>query len=405
MLSPRLQSLFERRLIGVKFTLDGMESLTSSMGHPERALRFVHIAGTNGKGSVGAMCSAIFQKAGLRTGLYTSPHLLDYKERFRLNGLEIEEEELTPILEEVLGYAADATFFELSTAVALRWFSQKQTEIVVWETGLGGKFDATNVVNPQVSVITHIGKDHTDFLGQRLSEIAEQKAGIIKKERPVVTPRQDAEILDVLIHHAHEQRAALKIIEESELDEFPSPLSGDHQRWNTALAVHAVREIFPGIDPNVIREGLAGTYWPGRCQLVERGGGAPPILIDGAHNPLGAKALVHQVRQLWGNRKVTLIFGALADKAVGEMAAIFSDVARQVIFTPVRSERSSGIDQLTAVFPAGVGAANFGKALARADSSNHPIVVCGSLFLAAEALEFLGLKSGRGHPNELLKKR
>jgi dihydrofolate synthase/folylpolyglutamate synthase len=372
------------------------------MGNPHGGLRFIHIAGTNGKGSVAAMLAAIFEEAGGATGLYTSPHLWRYHERFRMNGQEISDAELTPLLERILPIAGDATFFEISTALALAWFRQRQADLVILEAGLGGRLDATNIVTPQVTVITPIGMDHMQFLGGTLVEIAREKAGIIKPKVPLVTPRQEPVVMEALLAQAAHLEAPVTVIDELRLDEFASPLAGDHQRWNTAVAVAAARRFQPSLPPEIIRRGLARTRWPGRCQVVERPGPLPPVLVDGAHNPMSVRALVQEVIRRWGPGRVTLIFGALGDKDLAEMSAILASMAAQVLLVPVASERSASIGELARLLPSGRPMDSLADAMREADRAGRPIVVAGSLFLAGEALELLaGRNQAERHPSEL----
>lgn len=400
-----LKALFERRQAGAKFSLDGIRRLCESMGNPHGGRPFIHIAGTNGKGSVAAMLAAIFEEAGRATGLYTSPHLWRYHERFRMNGQEISEAELTPLLERILPIAGDTTFFEISTALAFAWFRQRHADLVILEAGLGGRLDATNIVTPQVTVITAIGMDHMQFLGGTLVEIAREKAGIIKPKVPLVTPRQEPAVMETLLAQAAHLEAPVTVIDDSHLDEFPSPLAGDHQRWNTAVAVAAARRFQPFLTAEIIRQGLARTRWPGRCQVVGRPDPLPPVLVDGAHNPMGARALAREVNRRWGTRQVTLIFGALGDKALAEMSAILAPVAAQVLLVPVASERSASIGELARFLPSAHPMGSLAEAMREADRAGRPVVVAGSLFLAGEALELL---AGRGqaerHPSERLER-
>lgn len=310
--------------------------------------------------------------------------------------------ELEPLLDRVMQASGDATFFEISTALALCWFCAREAEIVVWETGLGGRLDATNVVTPAVCAITHIGLEHTQFLGETLAQIAEEKAGIIKPGIPVATVSQDEIVMSVLRNRAQQQDALLRVIAETDLGEFEPPLAGEHQRWNTALAVAASRQAWPSLTDSVIRGGLKKTIWPGRCQLIERDNGLPPVLVDGAHNPMGATALAREIQRRWGRGKVTLIFGSLADKAIAEMSALLSATAAEVLLAPVRSERAASMETLSHHLPKGRVCASLTEALAIAEQRGRPMVIAGSLFLAGEALALLAGRAAAAHPNERL---
>lgn len=399
----RLEDLFHRRQLGAKFSLDGIRRLCAALGNPQKDLKFIHIAGTNGKGSVAAMCAAILREASFRTGLYTSPHLVRFHERFRLDGNEIPDKNLTRLLNQVLPHAGNATFFEIATALALCWFRERKADWVVWETGLGGRLDATNIVTPRLCVITHIGMDHMQFLGKTLGRIAAEKAGILKPRVPAVVPMQDATVMRVLKAHAKKNTSPLKIIRADDLDEFNPPLIGAHQRWNTALAVAACRIAVPSLAASVIRKGLRKTYWPGRCQLVKRPDGRPPVLVDGAHNAPGAFALAREVERRWGRRGVTLIFGALADKDLDGMMGNLRKVAADILLVRVDSDRAAKPVELRRSLPRAGIINSLAEALRVADEMKRPIVVAGSLFLAGEALGLLGHAPTKRHPNESLR--
>ncbi len=396
-----LDRLFVRRTLGAKFSLDRVFALSRALGNPQDGLKFIHIAGTNGKGSVAAMSASILQEAGFRTGLYTSPHLVRFHERFRIDGVEIADEELRDLLDVVLRHVRDETFFEITTVLALCWFARRKVDWVVWETGLGGRLDATNIVTPEVSVITHIGLDHQAFLGNSIEEIAVEKAGIIKQGKPVITPDQKESILKVFRERAEKSGAPLTILYRDRLEEFPSPLSGAHQAWNTALAVAAVRRVMPGITPEEIRIGLGKTVWPGRCQIIHREG-KPAVLLDGAHNLPGVEVLVSEIRSVFGDRSLTLIFGALADKPVENMARLLKPIFDKVLLVPVSSERNIPVTELLRFFPGSEGCHDLVDAIRRADERGNPVVLTGSLFLVGEALLRLTGSPGRSHPAEWL---
>ncbi len=399
---PSLEDLFRRRQLGAKFSLDEIRRLCARLGDPQNDLKFIHIAGTNGKGSVAAMCAAILQEAGFRTGLYTSPHLVRYHERFRMNGRDISDADLVRLLKPVLRAAGKATFFEITTALALCWFRERKAEWVVWETGLGGRLDATNIVTPRASVITHIGMDHMEFLGDTLEQIASEKAGILKPNIPAITPVQHATVMRVLKTRAKKMKSPLKIIRNSDLDEFIPPLIGEHQRWNTALAVEACRQVIPLLQTSRIREGLKNTRWPGRCQMVKRRGDLPVVMLDGAHNPAGAQALAGEIKKRWGNHSVTLIFGALADKDVPGMLRILKQAAAEIFLVKVDSERAAKTGDIRSHIPRAQMFTSLPDALKVADSKKRPVVIAGSLFLAGEALGLLGCAGRKRHPNERL---
>lgn len=398
------EKLFSLRQSGVKYSIEPMRRLAAELEHPEIGLSFVHIAGTNGKGSVAAMCSAIAEAAGLRTGLYTSPHLMSYRERFQINGKPIPEQRLDRYLAFFESKGWPGTFFEISTALALLYFHDEKTDLVVWETGMGGRFDATNIVMPKVSVLTSIGFDHTHVLGHTLEAIAAEKAEIIKPGVPVVTSCRDPEALDVIRRKAIASGSELRIISAGELDQFDSPLLGDHQRWNTAAAVGAMRIAISGLEDDIIRRGLSQVSWPGRAQWLET---EPRLLLDGAHNPEAVEALVPTATACFGGRKFQLVFGAACDKDLAAMAEKLRKIPgiESVILVPLPHERSTPVEVLKVFFPEGETAGSWPEAWEKIRAAGLPALVTGSLFLVAEVLRHFAEPAARVDAGELWKVR
>jgi len=406
--------LYAIRLFGQKLGLETMRQLLRLMGNPENSLRFIHIAGTNGKGSVAAMASAVLTEAGYRAGLYTSPHLVSFCERFQINGEAISEadvvrlvEQIRPFLDKVAAHPEfrQPTFFEAVTAIALQYFHEQGVEVVVWETGLGGRLDATNVVTPLVSVITNIAFDHMQYLGETLEQIAGEKCGIIKPGVPVVTAATDAGALTVIREQAGLLRSPVTVVgQDTSLNEFPAPLLGRHQIVNCATAVAALRASGLEINEAALRNGLARTRWPGRFQIVA---GQPTVVLDGAHNAAAAERLADALREHFGGRKLTFLLGVLRDKNYDEMCRILAPMAEHIFCVRVNSERTSEPEQLAAlcraanpqadvrVFPRLVEAYE----AARAESVDV-IVITGSLFLVGEALGRLGFHVGQSAVSE-----
>jgi len=379
------EKLFSLRQTGVKYSIEPMRELAAYLGHPERGLCFIHIAGTNGKGSVAAMCESIARAAGLKTGLYTSPHLVSFRERFQVDGKPISEEKLERYLARFESRGWPGTFFEISTALALLYFCDEKVDLVAWETGLGGRLDATNIVTPKVSVITSIGFDHTQVLGHTLEAIAAEKAEIIKPGVPVVASCQQPEVLEVIRRKAAASGSALRIITDADLDEFPSPLIGEHQRWNTAAAVAAARGAIHGLSDEVIRQGLSQVSWPGRAQWLET---EPPMLLDGAHNPEAAEALAATACEVFNGQKFQLVFGAVRDK---DLAGIAESLRRipglaRVILVAVSHERGAPVEMLQDFFPEAEMAESWPEAWRKVRQAPLPALVTGSLFLVAEVL-------------------
>lgn len=350
---------------GSRLGLDRTRRLLAALGDPQRSLRVIHVAGTNGKGSVSAMLASILQAAGYRSGLYISPYIVDFRERISIDGRYIEPGDLADLLFAEVRPAAESlgeevTEFELITALGFLYYARKKVDWLVCEVGLGGRFDATNVIDrPVLSVITSIGLDHTDRLGTTIAEIAAEKAGIIKRGAPVVTagsPGQPVAALEVIAAAARRRDCPLYlgVVEaqpaaarrptrrgvvrpvSSALDGqvldfsgpgFPDerglrlPLLGPHQAANAAVALTAagaLRNAGLSLDATALRHGLATTIWPGRFEVFRAAGtagrAAPPIIVDGAHNPPGAEVLAASLRSLVPGRRIHLVLGFLADK-------------------------------------------------------------------------------------------
>jgi len=407
-----------------KFDLENITILAKSLGHPEQKYLSIHIAGTNGKGSTAAFLESILRYAGYRTGLYTSPHLERINERIRVNGQEIPDAAFASVfsqihhtIEQLLANGtlrAHPTFFECVTAVAFRYFREADVQFAVFETGLGGRLDATNIVTPQVSVITRIDFDHENFLGHALQEIAGEKAGIIKQGVPVVIAEQRGEVRDVLVAKARELksplietlaafavesqemvdgrvRATLQEVASGTLFDLAPQLAGRFQLQNALNAVAAARLLQSRgarIDDVAIETGIAKAVWPGRIEKVQS---APEIYLDGAHNPSAARELAVFLDQNLAGRRIIMIFGALRDKAVDEVAGVLFPLASEVIFTEPRNPRAISASQLAEI--AGHHVARFEivpnaeEALRAAWSRATPadvICVTGSLYLVGE---------------------
>jgi dihydrofolate synthase/folylpolyglutamate synthase len=431
--------LYGIRLFGQKLGLETTQYLLRLMGEPQKSLQFIHIAGTNGKGSVAAMLSAVLSTAGYKTGLYTSPHLVSFCERFQVNGRPISEtdivrlvEQIKPVLEQVSNNPEfrAPTFFETVTAIALRYFEEQNVDVVVWETGLGGRLDATNVVAPLVSVITNIAFDHTQYLGETLAQIAREKCGIIKRNVPVVTAAAAEEALQVIQRTAAAQGSALTVVgrdvgatrlTEDELCQrveltgtrqsygpLTIPLLGAHQTINCATAVAGLEASGLPVDARHVHDGLTCTAWPGRFQIVHHD---PVVVLDGAHNAAAAERLAATLREHFAGRKLTLILGVLRDKNYDQMCQILAPLMARVLCVPVNSERTSEPDQLARWCKAANRNAHvtverdLSAAYAQARSEGpDAIAIAGSLFLVGEALDRLGFaNSSRAKtPRELV---
>jgi len=416
-----IEYLYGLRLFGAKFGLENTFKLAALAGNPQNQLRFIHVAGTNGKGSTCALLESIYRSAGLRVGLFTSPHLVSFRERIQVNRQLIPEadvirmvEYLQPLLKQ---FPDDhhPTFFEVITTVALQYFFEQKCDLVIWETGLGGRLDATNIVTPLASVITNIAFDHQQWLGNTLEKIAAEKGGIIKPNVPILTSTDAPEALRVIEQIAREKNAPLTHIDGHHASRITHhlALSGDHQKINAALALATVQVLQPQIPvrEESIDAGMKSVSWPGRLQLIQIPDGRK-ILLDGAHNAAGATTLraallggspVFGTKQSEMNRPSPgsetraplLIFGALADKKWLEICSILAPIAGKVITVRVAGDRTAAPAELAAAFHSAnphlhaETAANLAEAL---NACKHEpfIVITGSLYLVGEALEQLG---------------
>jgi dihydrofolate synthase/folylpolyglutamate synthase len=404
-----IQFLYGLQLFGTNLGLETTRKLAALAGNPQEKLRFIHVAGTNGKGSTCAMLESIYRAAGLRVGLFTSPHLVSFRERMQVNRQLVSEADVARLVKEVQAlltqFPADAhpTMFEVVTVMALKFFAEQKCDLVIWETGLGGRLDATNIVTPLASVITNIALDHTQWLGDTLEKIAAEKAGIIKPGVPVLTAAREQEVLGVIEAVARKNKSPLTRAEPDITfsREHPASLAGEHQKANAALAVATVKVLQKQIPvtEEQIHSGLAQVIWPGRLQLVERGG--QKILLDGAHNVAGAETLRAALEGRGQSEARLLIIGVLGDKDWRAMCDILAPLAGKIFAVPVASARTADARELAAVLKAANPRAETGvfKKVAEAlnASKNEPfVVVAGSLYLIGEALEVLGLSPADG---------
>lgn len=382
-----LDWLNDSQFTGIKLGLENTFRLLEAIGNPHERLRFLHVAGTNGKGSVCAMLDSCLRAAGHKTGLYTSPHLVDFRERIRVDGALISQQEtaegLTRLRQAARDWDHKPTFFELSTVLALDHFERLGCDVVVLETGMGGRLDSTNVVTPLVSVITPIAMDHMAWLGDSIAKIAAEKAGIIKPGAPVVSSPQQRDAAEVLSAKSAAVASSIRFIEVPA--DIPVGLPGIHQLWNAAVAIAAIEASGLKGPPEAIAKGLASVKWPARFQRV-----GDRIIVDGAHNEHSAEALLSTWLEVFGPQKAAIVFGALRDKEYGVMLRILEKVAGEFLFVPVRSERSEdpGVLKAQSLLPARE-FSDLPTAIKAAMDTTLPVLVTGSLFLAGEALEKL----------------
>lgn len=406
-----IQFLYGLRWFGAKFGLENPRRLAALAGHPERRLRFVHVAGTNGKGSVCAFLERIYREAGYRVGLYTSPHLVRFGERIQVNRQFISDADVARLVEEMQPwlrtFPADhhPTFFEVVTVMALRYFEEQRCDVVVWETGMGGRLDATNIVTPLASVITNIHYDHQRWLGHTLAGIAREKAGILKPGVPCVTATEAPEALDVVRATALSLGCPLYVlgpeaVRAAPLDRIKLSLPGAHQRMNAALAAATVRAVSPvlPVGEEAIEQGLARASWPGRFQRVRLGTG-PELILDGAHNVGAMEVLCATLQEECPGVQPAFILGVMADKDLEGIAARVVQRAGRVLCVPVPSERSADPARLVAVCRAAAptlpveACGSLREALDRVQGEALAVVT-GSLYLVGEALELLEGQAG-----------
>jgi dihydrofolate synthase/folylpolyglutamate synthase len=411
----------------VKLGLERIRAVLDALGRPQDRLHFVHVAGTNGKGSVCAMLESALRAAGRRTGLFTSPHLAEPTERIRIDGAPVSAERFAAAFERVHACVEKliaegeidmhTTYFETVTAMALTVFEEERVDMVVLEVGLGGRLDATNVVIPDLAVITPIDFDHEAYLGKSIESIAGEKAGILKPGVPAVFARQRPEAARVLEARLIDGRwsehwpvsnleldprgsrfqidrsltvAAQKDVlsrdREGVVLSIHCPLAGEHQVENAVTAALALMRL--GIPNSAIEAGIANSQWPGRLEHISDN---PEIILDGAHNPAGACALASYVQRFYANRRIRLIYGAMRDKAIAEISGILFPLAEEAIVTAPRQARALAPETLREIsdHPNLTIAADIEAALAIPTDADVTFVT-GSLFLVAEARAAIG---------------
>jgi dihydrofolate synthase/folylpolyglutamate synthase len=402
--------LYSLQRFGIKLGLENIQRLLDELGlgsargsravfggSPKTYTKVIHVAGTNGKGSVCAMIDSICRARGYRTGLFISPHLVTFRERIRVNGEMISEHAVADGLTTMRNLVADwdphPTFFEVTTALALKYFSEAKIDVAILETGIGGRLDATNAIQPDVSVITAIDFDHERWLGNTLAEIASEKAGIIKPGIPVVCAPQQLEPDEVIRARAADCQAPLQIVIES-YDRSPIGLRGNHQKQNAAVAIAAIHAARMEIDEKAIARGLARIEWPARFQMWDK-----RTIIDGAHNSAAARVLAETWREVFGNQKATLILAVLSDKNLAGISEALAPIADLVLLPKIRSERAAqpeilakGLAGITPPLPYSI-TPTISDALTLARAKPNPILITGSLHFAGEVLAHL-----RGEP-------
>lgn len=410
----------------IKLGLDAMRSFMARVSNPEQRLKTVHIAGTNGKGSVSVTLLTLLSKAGYRVGLYTSPHLSSVRERFRIGNSFISEEAFARIatqIREVLG-EDKITYFEFTTAIAFLWFAEEKLDLVVLETGLGGRLDATNIVTPLVSVITNVSMDHEAYLGDTISAVAGEKAGIVKAVVPVVTAVKEGAGLTEVQAACKEKKAPLyrygedfsaavnsdnswqwnaaESLSTSSYKELRCSMKGDYQIENASLALATIQLLQVHgfqVGENALRTGLASVHWPGRLESfsLDRKGKEIHYLLDGAHNPAGVESLVQTLKRECTYKKLIVIWGAMADKDLQKTLTAVAELAQNIVLTKPDGERSADPELLLENVPMACRdkckcLATVESAISWAENLASPedlILIAGSLYLVGASRKML----------------
>ena len=421
----KLNKLFNLQYVGIKMGLEQIQQLLARLGNPEKSLNFIHIAGTNGKGSVCSILASALKGCNYKVGFYSSPHLVSIRERFRINGKGITEEELVelidyiwPTVEEMYSNNIKLTFFEVTVSIAILYFAKHNCDLVLWETGLGGRLDSTNTVTPIVTAITGIGIDHENFLGNTEEEIAKEKAGIIKNRIPVFIGEMSNKARAVIEKIANLKNAPIYYIDKNILvfnefydnknlngwqfyelnsnsnleqkEYFNLPLSGIHQPDNMKLSYSILKYLTETyhFNLNLALKNIKHLKWYGRVQLLPDG-----KILDGAHNPQGIESLVKTLEKTYKNKKFTIIFGCLKEREPKKSITILSKIALAFIFIPINSPRPyfnpsdlSAIARKININIKSFTAESFKEALNLYTKDNKNTLITGSLYLAGEAL-------------------
>ena len=418
--------LYSLQKYGIKFGLSKTSNLLKALGNPHKGQKYIHIGGTNGKGSVAAFMASILEETGLRVGLYTSPHLVRFTERFRINRVEITREKAADLIEELRdasSHEEPPTFFEATTAMALAYFARENTDIAIMEVGMGGRLDATNVITPLVSVITNISKEHEFFLGSRLLDIAHEKGGIIKERVDVVTGATQPDVIRLFESICKAKTAPMWRLGKDiryrttgsglhysglnrQFNGLRLGLKGKFQSRNGALdlaAIERLEEKGYKVSSQNIREGLEKSIWPGRMQVVANN---PTIMLDGAHNPSAMKALADSIKTGLKFRQMILVIGVMEDKEIGQILRRIVPISDYILYTRPVYYRAASPETIMAE------GARLGKpgeivpllteAIEKAREIADPrdlIVICGSLFTVGEAMTYFDPETYR--PDDL----
>ncbi|MGJ8723820.1 MAG: bifunctional folylpolyglutamate synthase/dihydrofolate synthase [Roseibacillus sp.] len=390
--SEAIDWLYSTQSFGIKLGLDNPTRLLREfLAFPKHTTKVIQVAGTNGKGSTCAFIDSLARATSARTGLFTSPHLVSYRERIQVIGQQMPEEEiakgLTELKELVKGWKHHPTFFELTLALAMRYFREQDCELIILEVGMGGRFDATSAVPADVTVLTPIDLDHQQWLGDTLAKIASEKSAIFREGKPAVTSSQAPEATTVIEQTANQTRAPLTWVHKPLLG-YPLGILGEHQAHNAALALEALHRAGYQLNYDTVLTGVSKATHPGRFEVVKTVENQT-FIFDIAHNPHAIRSLVSSLRQLYPQSNPTLIFGAAGSKEIAPMLGMLSEVVGDIHFTPINSPRSTPTEELLAALPENPQAeatqhTSLKQAL-EACSQKPLILITGSAFLVGEA--------------------
>lgn len=405
-----LQYLYGLEKSGIVLGLDNISWLLGLLENPERDFSSIHVGGTNGKGSVVSMLTEVLKNTGYRTGMYTSPHLVDFTERIRVNGEPIRDQEVVALTDRIRELASQSkdphqfSFFDFTTAMAFLYFKEKMVDWAVVEVGMGGRLDSTNAIHPTVSVIMNVAMDHMEYLGHNIRQIAAEKAGIIKEGVPVVTGTS-GEALEVIKEKAGDKSRVFVLGQDFsyekhgdqcmsyrglqwDLEGVAIGLPGDHQLGNAAIAL-CVAELLSrsgwDLPPDAVTTALSAVEWPGRLEMAAQN---PPVLLDAAHNPHGARSLAAFLKTHYADKRIILVFGVMKDKDWKEILNLLSPLASDIILTKPAIERAASPELLALSAPGATVAGDVKSALSLARKravEGDIIVVTGSLYTVGEA--------------------
>ena len=388
--------LYGTQDFGIKLGLEAPRRLLREfLAFPSSGTKVIHVAGTNGKGSTCAILDSLARASAIKSGLFTSPHLVHYRERAQVNGLPISEKKTARLLDELKNLVADwdhhPTFFELTLALAMRHFRDEKCELIILETGMGGRLDATSAVPADLAILTPIALDHAKWLGDSIEEIAAEKAAIAVSKKPLLSSAQDPAAQYVIEQEANEKRSPLTFVTEPLLG-YTVNLPGPHQRHNAALACEAFCQAGYALTYDLVVNAMATVRWPGRFEIITGPDRAAPLVLDAAHNPHAALALRDTWQEFFPKEKTTLIFGAVADKDVKAVLKTLAPLSETIHFVPVPSPRSLAPEDLAKLLPENTSHTShpdLETALQATAADKTPTLLTGSLFLLGQAKALL----------------